>query len=50
MKWTLKAFNQILDSYILGVPTSKVYVFEKKKELKVVLRPNLLPLHILCQA
>lgn len=31
MKWTLKAFNQILDSYILGVPTSKVYVFEKKK-------------------
>ena len=50
MIWKLKAFKQILDSYILeishrGVPASKVYTFKKKKKrFKVVLCPNLLPL------
>lgn len=34
--WTLKAFKQILDSYILeishrGVPASNMYTFKKKR-------------------
>lgn len=37
--WTLKAFKQILDGYILeiyhrGVPASNVYTFLKKKDSK----------------